>query len=100
MTTEDAYSAALDEIFRLRVILAYEAKVTAAHLSLKTFPKSRREAADRQIERMTAAATGQSHAAYGQIAYPKRALSAVGASECLTRDDWERQAQTNVRPSR
>lgn len=58
------YSAALDEIHRLRNALAYEASVTEAHLDLVTFPKSRRPHADEQVARMRAAARGETRQAY------------------------------------
>lgn len=85
------YSAALDEIFRLRRALAYEAGVTEAHLSFSTFPKSRRAAADGQISRMREAARGHTQEAYANV--PEWSLASTmqdaDASPTLTRWKWE-----------
>ncbi len=84
------YSRALDEIHRLRAALAYEAGVTAAHLTLASFPKSRREFAEEQVERMRAAARGEAETAYTIDGWRKyAALRDAGASETLTRGQWE-----------
>lgn len=49
----DLLSAALDEIFRLRRAMAYEARVVEAHYEgYKTFPKTRRGIAEEQVARM------------------------------------------------
>ncbi|QKW15428.1 hypothetical protein [Verrucosispora sp. NA02020] len=84
------YSAALDEIHRLRAVLAYEAAVTAAHLGYATFPKSRREAAENQVERMRSAARGEP-ASHGSVSHMslRHGLREAGASETLTRWQWE-----------
>jgi hypothetical protein len=93
MTLEDPIaelSAALDEIYRLRGALAYEAEVLNQHLSYKTFPKSRRDIAERQIGRMQQSARGDADLAYGIISsggHMREALKRTGASETLTR--WE-----------
>lgn len=90
---EKPYSLALDEVYRLRGLLAYYARVTEAHLDYKTFPKSRREIAERQIENMRRAARGEAW----RITYelpshePKRSLREAGASETLTRYEFEEQ---------
>lgn len=84
------YAAALDEIYRLRTALAYEAEVISAHLSLATFPKSRRPAALEQIQRMRRAARGHIHDAYRSI--PGRSLNyvrRVAGMGLLTRTQWE-----------
>lgn len=80
-------SAALDEVFRLRRALAYEAEAIAAHLSLRSFPKSRRPIAEQQIERMRSAARGESRPAYGGTASLalRSAMENAGAPETLTR---------------
>lgn len=85
------YSAALDEIFRLRRALAYEAGVTLAHLHLKTFPKSRLSIAREQAERMRRAACGHSLDAYSEVQgwSLNGALEAAGAEPGLTRAQWE-----------
>ena len=92
MVPVEILSAALDEIYRLRKAMAYEAGVIAAHLDLKTFPKSRRYPAQQQIERMRSAARGEerSHSTV-QARALRSALGDAGASETLTRDEWEHQ---------
>jgi hypothetical protein len=86
------YSAALDEIYRLRTALAYEADVIAAHLNLATFPKSRRAVAEKQIERMRSAACGNTKDMYADT--PSWSLEAARESAgmgLLTRGTWEAQ---------
>jgi hypothetical protein len=85
------YSAALDEIYRLRRALAYEAGVTLAHLHLKTFPKSRLPIARKQAERMRRSACGHSLDAYSEVQGRSLsgALEAAGAESGLTRAQWE-----------
>ncbi len=86
------YSAALEEIYRLRRALAYEARVIEAHLDYKTFPKSRRAVAEQQVYRMRRAVIGSVQSAYGGV--DGRELD-VEAEECgfftLTRWQWEHQ---------
>lgn len=91
---EQHYFQALDEIWRLRRALAYEAGVVEAHLDLKTFPSSRRGIAARQVLRMQMAARGQAAGAYaGESARAMDAsLVQAGASETLTRGQWEQEA--------
>lgn len=87
------YSLALDEIYRLRGLLAYEAVVTAAHLELKTFPKSRRVSAELQVQRMTAAATGNSaDICAGVSRQEMQAVRKHLGIELLTRAMFEREA--------
>lgn len=83
------YTAALDEIYRLRVILAHEAQIQEGHLAFASFPKSRRKVAERSIERMREAARGHSKTATVAIPLWKQALKSAGASETFTRADWE-----------
>lgn len=80
-------SAALDEVFQLRRVLAYEAGVTSAHLSMRSFPKSRRVIAEGSVERMRAAARGGVRPAYGDVASWafRSAMQDAGAPETLTR---------------
>ncbi len=70
--------------------LAYEAQIVAAYLGYATFPKSRRAVAEEQVERMRAAARGDSHA-YARVASSVRqhVLREAGASATLTRHQWE-----------
>jgi hypothetical protein len=85
------YSRALDEVFVLRRALAVEARVTAAHLLLKTFPASRRFLAEQQVERMRESARGNASAAYYHMAGValQNCLREAGADEGLTRAQWE-----------
>jgi hypothetical protein len=84
------YSAALDEIYRLRRALAFEARVVEAHLGLKSFPKSRRRFAEEQVERMRESARGHAERVYAGRDYWKldEALRSAGAG-FLTRHQWE-----------
>lgn len=85
------YSAALDEIYRLRGAIAYEADVVDAHIGYKTFPKTRRMIALRQMERMREAARGWSRVSYMNMGNDLRqALRRMDAPETLTRAEFER----------
>ena len=85
------YSAALDEIFDLRIAAVYEAGVIEAHLGLASFPKSRRGIAEKQVERLRAAARGETRHTYGDLSTQqmKHALREAGANQLLTRAQWE-----------
>lgn len=85
------YSEALDEIWRLRRILAHEAYVLEEHLTLKTFPKSRRPHAEAQVERMRASARGdakdvQYHLDPRALNY---AMGVAGAEQTLTATEFQ-----------
>lgn len=84
------YSRALDEVYRLRTALAVEASITAAHLDLKSFPKSRRTFAEQQVERMRAAARGDkdSHREFYDRA-DRQAREDAGMGQCLTAHSFE-----------
>jgi hypothetical protein len=87
----DHYARALEEIDRLRTALAYEARVIQVHLDYRSFPKTRRPVAERQVERMTASARGQAQAAYADtsdlaLAHVRRETG-IGV---LTRSQWEK----------
>lgn len=88
------YSAALDEVYRLRAALASEARIIEAHVTLKSFPKSRRGFAEDQVQRMRATARygtqGRRHSLDRHFDN-KSALRDAGADECLTRDQFERE---------
>lgn len=86
------YSAALDEIFRLRTALAYEAGALTAHLGYATFPKSRREIAAEQVQRMLQAVQGDSVKAYAGIeSWALEAARREAGCGLLTRGTWEAQ---------
>jgi hypothetical protein len=86
-----AYSAALDEIWQLRKAMAYEAATIEAHLSLKSFPKSRRQYAEKQVEQMRAAARGEVETAYAGCSSlsMRHAMGEAGADQTMTRLQWE-----------
>lgn len=85
------YSAALDEIYRLRVALALEAETTAEFLTYSTLPRTVRKLARQQFERMRRAARGEAADAYADVVSQRsqELLEAVGASATLTRGRWE-----------
>ncbi len=93
---DPGYSAALDEICRLRAALAYEARVVESHLGLATFPKSRRPIAQQQITRMRAAASRRVPEDYAGTDSLRRQelLKAAGGTGTLTRGEWEREVAT------
>lgn len=87
MTELELLSAALDEIFRLRRALSYEARVVEAHYELyKTFPKSRRKIAEEQVARMQQAVTN-SALAYAGTSH----LSLARHATPLTVHSWEQE---------
>ncbi len=92
------YSAALDEVFRLRRALAYEAGVVEAHLTLKSFPRSRRPIAETQTFRMRLAARGRAAIEYAGM--PTWSLESgmrdAGAPNSLTRTEWEHEVDQRV----
>jgi hypothetical protein len=87
----DAYSEALDEIYRLRQLLAYEAQCVSATLEYKSFPKSRREVHERQVARMRAAARGEAEVQVAGMSSTvlRHCLREAGASQTLTRSQFE-----------
>ena len=98
------YSAALDEIYRLRTLLAWEADVLAATAGYRSFPKSRQEIAQQSIARMRAAARGEAAAqvlAESNTAV-RYARDEAGMAQLMTRAQWEEQRFSHedwVRPS-
>lgn len=90
-------SRALDEIYVLRTLLAYEAAVRAADLELKSYPKSRREIAEHAIQRMRGAARGEEWLPYINERARRSARAAAGMPDTLTRASWlaERPDPTN-----
>lgn len=65
--TVEPYSAALDEVYRLRGLCAHSAYALKAHLEYKTFPTSRRALAQNQVERLLDAARGSSGTAVADL---------------------------------
>lgn len=97
MTTTDspvdlaAYSAALEEIYRLRCALAYEALINREYLTYATLPKSIRREIVKRANRMHDAARGRVAEAYAGVdSYLMQELmEEAGASPTLTRAQWE-----------
>lgn len=86
-----ALSAAVDEIYFLRAILADEAAIIEAHLGYKTFPKTRRKYAEEQVQRLRRIARGELYSASRKDFNQKRALRTADAEECLTNAQWAAQ---------
>ena len=81
----------LDEVFRLRRALAYEARVVEAQtLDLKALGKGRRGHLEDCIERMQLAALGDSEIAYAGTSSMslRSAVRRIRAKETLTRWNW------------
>lgn len=90
-------SQALDEIYALRSLLAYEASVRAADLNLATFPKSRRQIAECAVTRMRDAARGHARAVTRTIT--SRALNTARTDAdmgLLTRHQWQQEMNRDV----
>lgn len=85
------YSRALDEIYRLRALMAYEARVVDANLHFKSLPKHCRESMERQKVRMQRAAQGKASMVKANISWVgiRDALREAGAEEGLTVQQWE-----------
>lgn len=84
------YGRALDEVYRLRRQLAYEASVLEVHLGYATFPKSRRGIAEDQVERMRQAARGEPGVLTGIADGSLRlCMQEAEAAETLTRSAYE-----------
>lgn len=83
-----ALSEALDEIWRLRLALAYEAGGIEAHLGYKTFPKTRRAIAEEQVKRMRLAVTRSELAYAGKSSQVMRSCAKECGFDHLTRYSW------------
>jgi hypothetical protein len=86
------YSAALDEIYQLRVAAAYEAAVTAnTLLGYASLPAGARRRIEGQYGRLARAARGEATAAYKDVPSlsKQEVLRAAGAPMALTRGSWE-----------
>lgn len=83
------YAQALDEIYRLRCLIAHEAGVIDAHLTLKSFPKSRRRFAEAQVARMRRAAEGDSWHVYREVYDQSVGFRRAVGQTTLTRAEWE-----------
>lgn len=80
-------SAALDEVYLLRALLAREARVAEEHGRLKTFPASRRADLERSIADMRAAAGGGAREVFADtpVGMISQMLSDAGVKTGLTR---------------
>jgi hypothetical protein len=85
------YSAALDEIYFLRSALAYEARVVDTALGYKTMAQTVRAKLGAVRERLAQAARGERDQHIQGTASAKFCLRWVGASDTLTRHEWETQ---------
>lgn len=85
------YSAALDEVFRLRQALAYEARVSESLLSYTSLPVGARKKAEGQVERMRRSARGEVEAVYAEVPNHHRqsVMRQAGMHPTLTRGQWE-----------
>lgn len=85
------YSAALDEVYRQRCALVYEAQVLEEYLTYATLPKALRRTVKEQVARMRAAARGETREAYAEVPslLAQELLRAAGGSATLTRSAWE-----------
>lgn len=86
-------SRALDEIYALRQLVAYEADIRVADLGYATYPKSRRKVALARIEALRQAARGQAQEAVAGTSYLslRHAMREAGASAVLTWHAWQRE---------
>lgn len=92
-TVEPGYSRALDEIYWLRGLAAYEADVLEAHLGLKSFPKSRRPFAEAQVRRLRLAAQGKPLDAYNDAYSRSVTFRRSEGGRTLSRGTYEAEVQ-------
>ncbi len=92
-------SEALDEIYRLRQLCAYEHEVRRVDLSYKSYPKSRRDSAETLMAKLKLAAQGKSDVATADISWPslRHCMEEVGMPTHFTRADWEAQVDSRRR---
>jgi hypothetical protein len=91
-------SAALDEIYALRTICAYEEGVVQTDTEYKSFPKSRRRVADDQMARLRAAvAGGAQHVSNFEIPFARWVRDKV---DLLTVDQWRDEVARRNPPRR
>ncbi len=88
------YSRALDEIYRLRAMAAYESLVIKAHLDYASMPKGLRTRLEDQRVRLEALSRGESGRMVHERTWSvvKWALRQVTGKETLTRSAWEAEA--------
>ena len=87
-------SELLDEVYRLRKAMAYEALKTQEVLKLKTLPETARRYIRTQLLRFIGAANGKASLIYSYSAVNRemwdRALQEAGAEPSLTRAQFEK----------
>ncbi len=89
-TMPAGYSAALDEIFRLRQLLALEAESAESVLSYRTLPANARATVEHAIIRMRSGARGDTLAAldgWSSLTLQNMLINA-GGSATLSRTQW------------
>jgi hypothetical protein len=87
------YSSALSEIYRLRVALAMEARIMESATAYRTVPKTLVDKLKLAVTRCREAAKGNAKETYALYpsAVKKHALRLAGASDGLTRHEFERE---------
>ena len=91
-------SAALDEIYSLRIICAYEEGVVKTYTEYKSFPKSRRDVADKQMRRLRAAVAGEAQrVANHELPFTRWLRDKVGL---LTVAQWSEEVDRRNPPRR
>lgn len=78
-----AHAAALDEVYLLRALCAYEGRVLEVHTGYASFPKSRRDAAAASLARLSQAAAGDVDVATAALNV-KQTLRMADLPETLT----------------
>jgi len=88
---KEPLAAALDEIYWLRMQMASEARIIEAHLELKSFPKSRRQFALEQVDRLRRSALGGVQKVISDsrtFDRARREMRSIGGKETLTMSQW------------
>lgn len=83
------YSRALDEIFRLRQALAYEAHVLGGAMAYSSLPKGAREQLEMVRERLWLEARGEDCHGHVPSELRQRVMANARMPRTLTRGQWE-----------
>ncbi len=94
------YMRALDEVWRLRALAAYEVKAIDEHLVYRRTPKALRQRLEQQRDRLKGAARGRSQVVITGLrslmmsgsSSVKQELQRVTGKQTLTRAEWEAEA--------
>ncbi len=97
----DWISEALDEIWHLRQLCAYEAAVRETDLSYARYPKGRRKVAQERIDCLREAARGHAERAVAGTNWQSlaAAMKDAGADSTLPRAQWEAEKPSLSRPT-